>query len=67
MAKAGAAMRFGNQHPGKAHLGHLRPGAAVKTRRIGRVAQAAMLGNRGFGLEETVRRLADHLLVVGEH
>ncbi len=67
MAEARAAVRLGHEHAGKAHLGHLAPQAAVEAGRVARITQPAQLGDRGFGREKGIGRVAHHRLVVGQY
>ena len=66
MAHFRPAMRFRHQHAGKAHLGHLGPHIAGEAGGVLAVAQVAVLRHGGFILEEALRAVADHLLIVSE-
>ena len=66
MAETRAAMRFGHQHPGETHFGHLVPDGAVEAGFVMAVAETPVFGDRCRVGEEAVGAVADHLLVVGE-
>ena len=61
-AQAGAAMRLGHGHAGKAQLGKGRPGGAGKAGRVLAVAQLAQLGHRRVIAQESACAVAQHRL-----